>query len=298
MIQEQLNKYIWIVDTLMRFKRLTHAQLDERWSRSPFSKHGEGIPRRTFYNYRQAIEEIFGVEIKYDPATFEFYIDRREDGADASIVDWLLNSASTNNVLSNSREIAGKIFLEDVPSARMHLATVIEAVKGFHPLLFDYAPYTRVNPSKDVVIEPYFLNLSKQRWYVTGRNVADDKIKTYALDRIVNAKAMHETFTVPDDFDPEEYSRNAFGVIFSQGKVYDVVLQADTRQAKYLRTLPLHKSQREELHDSYSLFHYQLRLTPDLLAEILSMGSAVKVVSPPELKAMVVEQLRSSLEHY
>ena len=298
MIQEQLNKYIWIVDTLRRYKRLTRAELDERWKRSPFSERGEGLPRRTFYNYRQAIEEIFGLEIKYDPATFEFYIEGDGEDAGQSIVDWLLNSASTNNLLSDSRQIANRIFLEDVPSAREHLGKVIDAVKGNQQLQFDYAPYTRVNPSTDVVIEPYFLNLSKNRWYVTGRNVSDNKIKTYALDRMLNVGMLSTNFAMPEDFDPAQYSRNAFGVIFSQGKVYDVVLQADSRRAKYLRTLPLHHSQREELHDSYSLFHYRLLLTPDLLAELLSMGSSVSVVSPPELKAMMVDELKKSLDNY
>lgn len=298
MIQEQLNKYIWIVDTLTRYKRLTRAELDERWKRSPFSERGEGLPRRTFYNYRQAIEEIFGLEIQYDPSTFEFYIEQPRDGAGQSIVDWLLNSASTNNLLSDSRQIADRIFLEDVPSAREHLGMVMEAVKGNQLLQFDYAPYTRVNPSPDVTIEPYFLNLSKNRWYATGRNVTDSKVKTYALDRMLNVRILSTTFVMPEEFDPAEYSRHAFGVIFSQGQVHDVVLKADTRRSKYLRTLPLHHTQREELHDNYSLFYYRLRLTPDLLAELLSMGPSITVVSPPELKAMIVDELKRSLDNY
>lgn len=301
MVQEQLNKYMWVVDTLTRFKRMTRAELDHQWRRSSFSQKGEGLPRRTFYNFRQAIPEVFGLEIKYDASTREYYIDDEMAATghgSASIADWLLNTAATNFVVSGSKEIASRIILEDIPSARNHLGAVMEAVKGCNLLQFDYAPYTRVNPSRNVVIEPYFLNLFKQRWYVTGRNTTDNKIKTYALDRMVKASVSTRKFTFPQGFDIDEYTRNSFGVIFTQGPVHTVVLRADSRQSKYLRTLPLHHTQREELHDSYSLFYYTLRLTPDLVSEILSMGSAVSVVSPPELRAMIKTELEKSLKNY
>lgn len=296
MIQEQLNKYIWVLDTIGRYKRLTREGLDNLWKKSKFSR-GEGLPRRTFYNYRQAIEEIFGIEILYDPATFEYYLNEPEQSGGASITDWLLNSASTNMVLSDSKDIATRILLEDVPSARAHLSTVLEAIKENHPIEFDYAPYTRVNASKDVTLEPYFMNLFKQRWYVTGRT-ADDKIKTYALDRIVRLHIQPSTFSIPDDFNTADYTRNAFGVIFSQGQVHDIELKVDSYRAKYLRTLPLHHSQSETIHDGFSLFHYKLRITPDLISEILSMGPAVTVLKPAELKSMIIESLTKTLDNY
>lgn len=300
MLQEQLNKYIWIVDTLRRFKRMTRQELDREWRKSSFSAGGEGLPRRSFYNYRQAIEEVFGIEICYDPATFEYFIDDRnsDDRPGGSTTDWLLNTASTNTVLGAVKEIADRIVLEDVPSARQYLGVVLEGVKSNHQIEFDYYPYTRSLGSKGVVLDPYFLNLFRQRWYVTGRNTTDGRIKTYALDRMRNARQLNTQFNIPDDFDIAEYSRHSFGVIFSQGIVHDIVLKADSRRAKYLRTLPLHHSQNEELHDKYSLFSYRLRITPDLVSEILSMGSSVTVERPLELKAMVSDELKKTLGNY
>lgn len=300
MLQEQLNKYIWIVDTLMRFKRLTRQELDREWKKSKFSVNDEGLPRRTFYNYRQAIEEVFGIEIGYDPATFEYYIDDRQiaDGPGGTMINWLLNTASTNNVLSSVKDISDRIVLEDVPSAREFLSTVMEGVKQNHQIEFDYYPYTRSIGTKGVIVEPYFLNLFHQRWYMTGKNVSDGLIKTYALDRMSAVRVLSSSFRLPEDFDIREYSRDAFGVIFSKGQIHDIVLQVEPRRAKYLRTLPLHHSQKEELHDKYSLFSYHLRITPDLVSEILSMGPSVTVVKPPELKVMVTEELKKSLENY
>ncbi|MDE6336198.1 MAG: WYL domain-containing protein, partial [Muribaculaceae bacterium] len=70
------------------------------------------------------------------------------------------------------------------------------------------------------------------------------------------------------------------------------------RQAKYFRALPLHPSQQETIHDDYSIFTYQLKLNYELAHEILALGDAVKVLDPPELKAMVITQLHAALNQY
>ena len=113
-----------------------------------------------------------------------------------------------------------------------------------------------------------------------------------------DVKIEDDTFVVDKSFDLESYVRDTFGIVFSQGEPKEVVLRADTRQSKYLRALPLHHSQREVMHDEYSLFYYKLRLTPDFVQELLSYGPNIQVVSPPELKAMVVTQLRDALAKY
>lgn len=294
---ELLNRYIWLVDTIRRYGRITRQELDDCWQRSQFSDGETTFSRRTFYNYRQAVEDLFDIQIKCDPATFEYFI-ADEDAHNESVTEWLLNSAATNDVLSSSRDISQKIFLEDVPSARQHLAIVIGALKASSPIRFDYHPYTKSTPTTGIVIEPYFLKIFRQRWYLTGRNTADNKIKTYALDRMEDVVVGSETFEPDPTFDADEYVSNSFGIVFSQGEVKEVALRTDSRQAKYLRALPLHLSQREAIHDDYSVFYYRLRLTPDLVQELLSMGSAVTVVAPPELRAMMVTQLRDTLANY
>ena len=242
MAKDLLNRYVWLVDTIRRYGRITRRELDDCWRRSRFSNGEAVLPRRTFYNYRQAVEDLFDINIQCDQSTFEYYI-ADGDARSESVTEWLLNAAATNDVLSSSRDISQKIFLEDVPSAREHLATVISALKSSSPLRFDYHPYTRSTPTRDITVEPYFLKIFRQRWYLTGRVVAENKIKTYALDRISSAVVLPETFTPDPSFDAEAYSRDSFGIIFSLGEVKDVVIRTDARQAKYFRALPLHHSQ-------------------------------------------------------
>lgn len=295
MARDLLNRYIWIIDTIRRYGRISRRELNECWERSPYSDGEREIPRRTFFNYRMAIEELFSLTIECDPRTYEYYIVEPDKGR---ITDWLLDSSATSNVLQGSREIASKILLEDVPSAREFLAPIIEALKVNHPIRFDYHPYTRTNPTPGVTIEPYFLRIYRQLWYVTGRNTADGKVKTYSLDRMSNLTILTSTFTPPPDADPTEYFHDSFGIMVNESRPRTVKLMVESRQAKYFRALPLHHSQQEMVSDSYSIFTYRLRITSDFVSAILSYGSAVTVVSPPELKTMVITALIETLDNY
>ena len=123
MAQELFGKYVWLMDTIRRYGRITREELNRCWLRSSITD-GKPIPRRTFYNYRMAIQDLFNVNVECDPKTFEYYIED-EDEHNNSVTSWLLNSTAVNSVLSESRDVANRIFVEDVPSARDFLNIII-----------------------------------------------------------------------------------------------------------------------------------------------------------------------------
>lgn len=123
-------------------------------------------------------------------------------------------------------------------------------------------------------------------------------IRTYALDRVKEMKTLDASFEFPANMNAGDLFSNILGVTTSQAPVKTVRIQTTPTQAKYFRALPLHPSQMEEVHDDYSIFTYMLKLNYELMQEILSLGDAVKVLDPPELKAMVMSKLRSTLTQY
>lgn len=292
-----IQKYIWLVETLRRYGRLTRARLDELWRKSPFSS-GEGLPRRTLFNYRAAAEELFGIEILIDQRTFEYYIADGGDAHDARLAEWLLDSTATANLLTGARELAGRIHLEEIPSAHTHLATIVGAMQANQAICFDYHSYSRPVPTRGIVFEPYFVKLFRQRWYVIGRHAESDRIRTYALDRIVGLSTLADTFSIPDGFDADEYFRYSFGIVESHDEPRDIILRADPFEAKYLRALPLHHTQSETVHEGYSLFHYRMRITDDLVREILAHGPRLNVVSPQLLRSQIKTALADTLAGY
>ena len=293
-----LARYTWLVDTMRRSGRLTRHEINARWRMSSVG-NGEDMPRRTFYNYRAAVLELFGVEILYDKSTGEYFIEQDAvSPGKGDVTDWLLNSAAMSGMLSDARSISERIFLEQVPSARQNLAPILEAIKSSRAVRFTYHPFSRTVPTAGVTVEPYLLKLFRQRWYVAGRNTAENRFKTYALDRITGAEILSENFEMPPTFDPDEYFRYSFGIVVDSSEPRNVTLQTTARRAKYLRALPLHASQQEMIHDSYSIFTYKLLLTPDFVTELMSLGPEVKVLAPPELRTMLTTQLRQTLAQY
>jgi hypothetical protein len=298
MAKNVISKYIWVVDTIERYGAITRERLNELWKQSEFG-NGNPMPRRTFYNYRAGIADTLGIDIEFNSATFEYYI--ANDGTDTASKrqQWLLDSMSISGMVSSSADLSSRILLEYVPSAREFLPVIIEAMRQNQRVQFSYKSYKRANPQAGIVIDPYFVKIFQQLWYVIGYNNADKMIKTYSLDRMSDVIILDKKFKMPSNFVPDEFFADCYGITTNQDKAKRIVIKAESTQAKYLRALPLHPSQREEeVHDKYSIFSYTMRNTYDLRERLMSHGSSIEVLEPPELKAQIVDELRKSLENY
>lgn len=295
MAKNLINKYIWIVDTIERHGAITRERLNELWMKSEFSG-GNPLPRRSFYNYRTGIADTLGIDIEFNQSTYEYYIDN--NGMESKRQQWLLDSMSISGMITSSTDISSRIVLEYVPSAREFLPIVVDAMRESHRLQFSYKSYMRVNPQSGIVLEPYFVKIFKQLWYVIGYNVKDKMIKTYSLDRMSKVVILDQKFDMPTDFSPEEFFADCYGITTSKGQPKRITLKVEPTQAKYFRALPLHPSQQEELHDNYSIFHYKMYNTFDLRERLLSHCSSVQILEPPELKAQIVDELRKALANY
>ena len=296
MAQNLISKYIWIIDTLTRNKRLSKEELNDLWRRSSVSD-GDPLPDRTFYHYRRSIEEIFNIEIKCDK-TGKYYIEEPSSVRSHSLTNWLLDSMAVSSAINESQPGLDRIEIEDVPSAREFLPTVLEAIRDSVKITFTYAGFARSRAESKIIFHPYFLKRYKQRWYMIGLKEKGNSIRTYALDRVREMQLIRETFQKPESITLENLFGNIVGVTTSRAPVRLVKLKATNTQAKYFRALPLHPSQKEEIHDDYSIFTYQLQLNYELAHEILSFGDAVQVIEPRELQIMVVNQLQTALQQY
>lgn len=297
MPRDLLKRYIWILETIKRHGRITRRELNSLWKNSALNDTGQPLSRRTFFNYREAIQEIFNVQLLCDPSTYEYYVDDLDEH-NKNVTDWLLNSSSVNELLANSREVSSHIFLEDIPSARFHLGPIIDAIKTSCTITFSYNNFTRSRPATGIKVAPYILKVFRQRWYMIGLNLKEKRIKTYALDRMNGLEITTEPFKMPDDFNPETYFNDSFGIVVTESEPCEIVLRTTPMQAKYLRALPLHHTQSEILHDQFSIFTYRMRVTDDLVGELMTYGPGVTVIKPPQLKAMVLNRLRATIDNY
>lgn len=296
MARDIISRYIWLVDTLNRYGKLTREEIDRLWMRSSIGD-GSPIPPRTFFHYRRAIEENFHIDILCNRRG-EYYIDQGENNNNRLFTNWLLDSYAVNSALKDSRTSTDRILVEDVPSAREFLPMVLEAIGHSDKIKFTYAGFNRSRPETDILFHPYFVKRYKQRWYMVGWREKSNDIRTYALDRVKDMVMVSENFDMPEDLDPSLFFDNIIGVTLSKAAIRTVKIRTTPKQAKYFRALPLHRSQQEEIHDNYSIFTYRLKLNYELVHELLSFGNTVTVIEPKELIVMITDELRKSLENY
>ena len=120
-----------------------------------------------------------------------------------------------------------------------------------------------------------------------------------ALDRISQFEIKEETFRRDPDFNLEEMFDGVFGITIGDGEVESVWLKVDAHQAKYLRSLPLHRSQMElRKNDEYSIFALRVRPTFDLRQRILSLGSTTEVLKPESLRNEIREEALAMVAKY
>ena len=107
MAKQQFNKLIWLVDTIYRSGRITFAEINRRWRTGDSTR--TDIPLRTFHNHRQAIEEMFDINIECDKCTNTYYIADAEGMLGDKLKMWLLNSFSLNNILQENVDMKNRI---------------------------------------------------------------------------------------------------------------------------------------------------------------------------------------------
>ena len=150
--------------------------------------------------------------------------------------------------------------------------------------------------SYTITIEPYAIKVFKQRWYLLAKSPKRDTPSIYALDRVEQLVETEETFQFPENFDTEAFFRDCYGVLSTDDKAQRIVIRAYAPYMNYVRTLPLHHSQKEiKSTAQYADFEYHLKPTFDFRQELLAQGHDVEILQPApfreEMKAMLEKML-------
>lgn len=287
------KRYIWLVDLINRRKYVSFKEINEAWMRSPLNETGDPLSERTFFNHKDAIAGMFGIEILND-RSLGFYIGRSDVGSDETS-GWMLHTLCLNNVLHENADMKDRILMEKVPSSERFLTDIISAMRDFRVISLCYQSFRHPEPFC-FNVRPYCVKYFKQRWYLLGDS--DLGLRIYSLDRFVDMEELEEHFEIPKGFDAEEYFGNYFGVIIGE-EPEDVKIRVVPDQVKYFRTLPLHGSQRETVQeDGSSVFSYHIAPTFDFVQEILSHGADVEVLEPAELRESIADIIAGMASRY
>ena len=284
MVTELLGKYIWLVQKFITAgdRGLSLEELGTAWER----KFGTSYARRTFNNHREAVADVFGIEIECDRSTRRYFI--RDAGSlqdrEAGIA-WLIDTFTVNNMLVLSKErLAGRISVEEVPSGKKYLAPLMSAMQENNKVEILYRKYGAEMPDIRNV-HPYGIKESGQRWYLVGWAEERDSCRVYALDRIESLKVLPNTFKMPQDFDIDTLFATSFGSYLPDSPARRIVFRAFGKEASYIRDLPLHHTQTVLETDGISTT-FSIFVSPNrsLYLEFLRHGAGIEVLSPADLR--------------
>lgn len=285
-----IKRYIWLLDVLLQKKKLTFEEVSNLWEKSCLGD-GNPLPLRTFHQHKNAIEDMFGVEIKCNPSDgYHYYISDPDVFKKDRTKHWLYNSFALSNLIIAGHNMEDRILFEDIPHGAEYLQTVIEAMQQNKVLEIDYQPFS--GGHNIYHLAPYAMKVYHRRWYVIGRMSESGGIRNIALDRLVDMQMTNVSFKLPKSFNAEKHYANSVGIYVNENlKPQTVRIRVYGQAVEYVRSLPLHKSQEEVLtkNGECSEFKYKLCLTPELTTQLLAMGENAEVIEPQELR----DQLRN-----
>ena len=298
MVTELLQKYIWLVQTFIRSgeKGMSLGEISDRWE----SRFGTEYSRRTFNNHREAVEEVFGISILCNRSTNRYYIPYTEDVSDESAeTAWLINTFTVNNMLALGKErLSGRVSVEDIPSGHMFLTAVMEAMTEGNEIVIGYQKYTS-SETDTYTIRPYAVKEFAKRWYIIGYCLERKGMRVYGLDRIKSLHLTDRNFRMPKDFDVDSFFATSFGIYIPDGPGLTITFRTNHTEARFLRDLPIHKSQKEIASDNDSVT-FSIFVSPNkaLIMEFCKYGGGLEVLGPESVRNQVAAELTKAADMY
>ena len=220
---------------------------------------GFTISTRTTQRDLEAIRNEFGVEITYNNYKNGYYIDEK-------------NSVNIPSFLR---------FLEIVNTAELLIQCVQDGKENLK--------YLSLESSEN------FQGIQHLKAYVKGLK----EFRTFGIDRILEVTLKNETFIPDPKSKIVEKFENIIGVSYNNNKLQKVILSFTIEQANYIKSLPLHKSQKIVVENADEVrCEYILSPNFEFIQRILMLGPQVKVIEPQFIIDEVKNYLKEALNNY
>ena len=122
------KEYIWLVNTIKRARRITFAEIQEKWLETEMSG-GVDFARSTFNRHKDAIQDIFGIYIECDRKNgYKYYIGNEHVLHEDSVQNWIISTMSVNDIILESKALNERILLQQIP-CNDYLQMVMKAMK-------------------------------------------------------------------------------------------------------------------------------------------------------------------------
>jgi predicted DNA-binding transcriptional regulator YafY len=176
------------------------------------------------------------------------------------------------------------------------LTQLREALLFQYVVTLSYAPRGR-SAGDSYEVEPYTLIVYKGGLYLLGYARNRKGLRTFAVERITGVTVEMERFQIPEEFNPEEQLRQAFGIVAEP--VMNVVVRFSPVVAESVRERSWHRSQKiSEQSDGGIIVSFTAGGRMEIMAWILSFGLHAEVLEPAELREEVGRNVAAMARAY
>jgi predicted DNA-binding transcriptional regulator YafY len=180
------------------------------------------------------------------------------------------------------------------------LDVLYKAIVSQTTVLLKYQSF-KARSASDIIFYPYLLKEYRNRWFILGMAKKGKEIGTFALDRIQDISSQPtEIFREHKTFDPHTYFNDIVGVTRNISETpTHIEFQADYVQAPYIRTKPIHSSQKVIGHNKDGIV-FSIDVVPnfELERELIGFGEGLKILSPSNFMRRIRRKVRLMYEIY
>ena len=192
-------------------------------------------------------------------------------------------------LLESNERLRGLDFLEEL----------FQAVRKEKVVRLAYQSFRAKAPGL-INVNPLLLREFNNRWFLIGTKEREQRINSFALDRIKSITYPDLPFIPMPAFDPEKYYEHVVGVTVNNRRVTNVRVKLTRQHAPYVLTKPLHRSQQtEEVFEDGSAI-VSIRVIPNFELErlLLGFGPGLEVLAPRGLRRRIAGLLQGASAQY
>ncbi len=291
------KQYVWLVDTIQRCKRITLADLNERWLRTELSE-GRPLSRTTFNRHRNEVEEIFGITIGCD-ADNRYYIVNSNLLRTDTVQQWMLSTLTVSNIVGEARNLHDRILLESIPTEGELLRQIVEAMQ--RGVLIDIT-YRRYGSTADAswTIAPYCIKLFRRRWYLVGniRSTGSQPVPHRGTGTLPVSATHRGTGTLPVSI--TQGDTGTLPVSITQGDTDTLPVSVTQRDTGTLPVTPEIKDWHRRFHsvphrENKALQSITFRLYDSLPKEVIE---EIKLKDDDSCDSIQYQRLRQKIAEY
>lgn len=299
MTQNDFRRVVWMLNSFLIAGKLSLQELNERWQRSTLNESGEKISRFTFMRWKETVETVFDLMFMLDEHDrYRYHIVNPEVLDKDTVLNHAFHIISIDTALMAVIG-GGKLLINRLAPGAEFAAIVADCIDQRQRLSFDYSKYKDERTARSVMhyeYEPWCMKLFRERIYMYGRDMEAMKDKVFCMDRMHNVRQLDMPFLFPPDEDSIIGFRDLYGVTLDKdAKPCRVVIRAYGKLPSYLRSLPLHSSQREEGHgNGWVDFSYWLCPNYEFRQAIKLELKEVDIIEP----AYLVDEMFEDIEKF